>query len=94
MADESREVQQARKRVDSLRAKVLDERAKTTVVAQQNEDTVRLAGLEAEETRLQAELDALKSQNSRAAVKEAVQPLVEQVKEGGTAPAEIKREDA
>lgn len=94
MADESREVAAARKRVDSLRAKVLDERAKTTVVAAQNEDTVRLAALTSEETRLQAELDALKSVNSKTAQNETVKPLVEQVAEGGAAPAEVNREES
>jgi hypothetical protein len=86
------EVEAARKRVDRLREQLENEKSKAAATQLSSNDDVRVASLVAEERRLTAEIEALKARTSKSVVKESTKDLVDQVKEGGGASAEVKRE--
>jgi hypothetical protein len=88
------EVQSLRKEVDKLRDQVEAEKVKVAVAQTAGNDEVRAAVLRTEKDRLQTELDVLRERSNKAAVKDATKDLVEQVKEGGGASAEVKRGDS
>jgi hypothetical protein len=73
------EVAQARARVEDLRDQIADEKNKIAATLVNDENAYRMASLDAEATRLEAELAAIRDANSPEAREATVGQVTEQV---------------
>lgn len=77
-----KQVEQARSKVDRLNEQIAELQAKASADIRSQENAVRVARLDAEAERLQAELEALRRMHSKSVLKETVSETVEEVREG------------
>lgn len=81
MATSDDELQARRDRVEKLRAQVENEKAKQYAVQAEVSSDLEARQLDAEQERLEAELAALKANNTKTAVRAAAAPIVDAVKD-------------